>query len=206
MNRRSYYYPYFYPNYHPSGKGFLPASGGGNKKEEIISAIASIIVDNREELISKLDEYKIACSCGLSGATEADLSDIIVENIENEKLRKWIAERTASKFGKSSAEGGDGGGGGNAGAWLGAITELFKLSGTIAGGAQQNKAIKGEYKNLIASEALKYRAEQERGKRAERTMNTLLIAGTSLALLGLGAWFYISSTKKVPIQPIMPVR
>jgi hypothetical protein len=192
--RRGYYYPHFYPNYQPFGKGFLAVSGD-NAKEEAIKAIASIIVDNREELIKELDDLKIACSCGLVGATEADLSDIVVENLGNEKLRKWIAERTASKFAKSSVDGGAD----PVSAIANALGQLFKATGTIVGGAQQNKAVKGEYKNLIVSEALKYKAEQEKAKRTERTTNTLLIAGASLAFLGLGAVFYFGSTKQAPV-------
>jgi hypothetical protein len=198
--RRYYYYPYFYPNYHPSGKGFLAVSGGENMKEETIKAIASIIVDNREELIKELDELKIACSCGLHDATEADLADIIVENIGDEKLRAWIAQRTASKFGKLNAEGGGGSGGGGggagAGSWLSAITEVFKTVGVLVHGGQQNKAIKGEYKNLITQKALEYKAEQEKAKRAQRTTDTIIIVGASLAFIGFGALLYISSTKQ----------
>jgi hypothetical protein len=193
--RRGYYYPHFYPYYHPSGKGFLAVSGD-DSKSEAVKAIASIIVDNREELIKELDDLKIACSCGLVGATEADLSDIIVENLGNEKLRKWIAERTASKFAKSSNADG---GADPVSAIANALGQLFKATGTIVGGAQHNKAVKGEYKNLIATEALKYKAEQEKAKRTERTTNTLLIAGASLAFLGLGAVFYFGSTKQAPV-------
>lgn len=194
--RRSYYYPYFYPNYYrqPADKRFYAAEGEGIR-EEVVKSIAAIIVDNRKELIEKLDEFKIACSCGLHDATEADLSDIIVENLGNEKLRMWLAMRTAEKFSKSSVEGGVD----PVTLALKALGDIFKATGSIVGGAQQNKAIKGQYKNLITNEALKYKAEQERAKQRERTLNTVLAAGASLALLGIGALIYFSSTKRANV-------
>lgn len=196
--RRGYYYPYFYPNYHHSGKGFLAVSGD-DVKQEAVKAIASIIVDNRQELIVELDELKIACSCGLTGATEADLADIVVDNLGNEKLRQWIAKRTASKFNSGASANADGGAD-PVTAIANALGQLFKATGTIVGGAQHNKAVKGEYKNLITQKALEYKTEQEKAKRTERTTNTLLIAGASLTLLGLGAVFYFRSQRQVKVQ------
>lgn len=192
--RRKFYYPNFYPNYsYPrTDRPFFSVSGSGDntKNEDVVKAIAVLIVDNRNELIKKLDELKIACSCGLHDAAEKDLSDIIIENIGNKKLREWIAEKIANKFEYNNGEGGGSSG------WLGAITAAFQTTGVIVSGAQENKAIKGEYKNLIATEAIKYRAEQEKAIQRQKTIETLAIAGVSLAILGLGALFYFSSVKQ----------
>ena len=157
-------YPSSYP--YPPKRDFriFAAEGSGDREDgaskgDAVKAIATVIVDNRAELINKLDELKIACSCGLHEATEKDLSDIIVENIGNGQLRHWIGQKT----------------------------------GIMVSGVQQNKDVKEEYKNLVSDTAIKYRAEREKVNRNKRTTNTLLIAGVSIAIVGV--IYYVNKTK-----------
>jgi hypothetical protein len=202
------YRPYYYPNYpylgysYPLYKDpkFFAMTGSPEKQSDIISGIAKVIVNNREELINKLDELKLACSCGLHEATEKDLSDIVVDNIGNKKLAIWLSEKISGTPYKNAEGGGDSGGkGGGAGGWLTAVTEVFKTIGIISKGSQESKGRKDEYKKLITSEAVKYKQEQERSKSRERNMNTLMIAGGAVLLLGVGVMIYLGSTKKTEV-------
>ena len=190
VRRVSYpYYPLPYP-YSPytlyRDPKYFAMTGD---EQKIISGIAKVIVNNRKELIEKLDELEIACSCGLGDATEKDLSDIIVESIENKKLQEWLADKIAQK-GKYSNAGAD-----PVSAIASAIGSIFQFGTTAVGAGAANKARKAEYKNAITQAAINYKVEQEKNKRSEKTSNTLMIVGGAILLLGVGALIYFGTMK-----------
>lgn len=205
--RRGYpYYPYTLFR----DSKFFAVNGTADKQNEVISGIARIIAENKKELIDKLDKLDLACPCALENASEKDLSEVVIENIGNKDFQKWLSEKIASyRVGISANAEGDGGGdggGGNAGAWLGAVTEVFKTIGIISKGGQQNKAQKAEYKNLIASEAVKYKQAQEKAKRTEQAYNNLMYVGGALIMLGIGAVIYFNVTKDASIKNVQVVQ
>jgi len=197
MPRRAYYpHPYGYPNYpyikYPQFKDTKYfAMDAEEQKSQIISGIAKVIVDNKQELKDKLVQLGLACSCTIDEMKEKDLSDAIIDNISDKELRLWLAKKIA---GDDSTEYK------NAGAdpvtaIASAIGNIFQFGTTAVGAGAANKARKDEYKNQITSTAVNYRAQKEGGKSKEKTTNTLMIAGAALLLLGIGAWIYYGATK-----------
>lgn len=162
-------------------------------REKLLLEISKVIVDNRRELVDKLDELELACSCTIFDASEKDLADIVAENMGNEKFSKWISEKIAAKNPSISADGASGGD------IAGAAANILKVIGDIIKGGQQNKLEKQKYKAQIAEAAQKYRLEREKSKRVERATNTWMIVGGSLLLIGVGAWIYYSSKQPAPV-------
>lgn len=158
-------------------------------KEKLLSEIAGIIVNNRRELVDKLDELELACSCTIFDASEKDLADIVIENMGNEKFSKWLSEKIASNNPSLSADGASGGD------IAGAAANVLKMIGDLIKGGQQNKLEREKYKAQIAEAASKYKLEREKSKRIERATNTWMIVGGSLLLIGIGAFVYYSNTK-----------
>jgi hypothetical protein len=163
---------------------------------KIIKDIAKIIVDNRDELIKKLDELGISCSCSLHDATEKSLSDIIVDNIENKELILWLAEKIASNESEYKNAGAD-----PITAIANAITAIEEnigkgLSLVLAG--QKKRTVKEQYKRDLTLEVIKIKEERERAMRNEKTRDTLIIAGVSFFILGVSALIYFKSTKGQP--------
>lgn len=165
----------------------------GNNQDKVISGIAKVIVNNRKELIAKLVELNLACSCVIEEATEKDLSDVVVENIENKDLQKWLAQKIAANAEYKNA------GADPVTAIANAIGAIFSTVTTGISASAAKKAQKEAYKNAITQKALDYKIAQEKAKTAERTTNTLMIVGGSLLLIGVGFAIYYGTKPKAQL-------
>lgn len=164
--------------------------------QEIVKAIAVVIVDNRDELIKKLDELGIACSCSLHDAAEKDLSDIIIENIDNKELRLWLAGKIISNKSEYKNAGAD-----PITAIANLGTAMYEALGkglVLIRGGQEKRAKKEEYKRDLTLEVIKIKEEREKAMRSEKTRDTLIIVGVSFFILGVSALIYFKSTKVQP--------
>lgn len=157
---------------------------------KIINEIANIIVNNRAGLIKKLDELGIACSCSLFDVTEKDLSEIVIDNIENKELSKWITKKIlledySNVFVIDDA------------IIAGAIILVSTIVGASAKSAQAKKQRAFEYKKILTEKAIELRRQQEEQKAKAKQKETTIIMIASLSLLSIGALFYIVSTRKI---------
>ena len=192
-----YYRPSYYPNYpynpyqtYPRFKDPKYFAMNAESENEIISGIAKIIVNNKQELKDKLVQLGLACSCTIDKQSDADLSDCIVEGMDNKIFQKWLAEKIVKNKSvkELQAEGGD-----PVTAIASAVGDIFKTIGVGVKARQEKLGAKAKYKEAITKSALEYKTQQEKDKRAERTTNNLMIAGGALLLIGVGALIFFGS-------------
>ncbi len=163
MYRRGrFYYPYSYPNYNPSGKGFLAVDGSASSEQTAIKTIAKIIVDNEKELKDELVQLGLACSCTIDETNEKDLSVIVIDNIDNNSLRMWFAKKLSAQPDMISA-----------------------LRGSTLRNMIANKSARDKYRTAIGQEAVNYKATSGGDSKLQPVSGGMpVIIGVSLLLVG----------------------
>lgn len=161
------------------------------KVKQALKAIAEVIVKDRKELIEKLDQLGISCSCSLFDATEEDLSDIVVDNLWNKSLVSWLEKKIADKNEYHNIEP----------VVIGAIiTGVSAIVGSAVKGSQAKKQRIAEYKKLLTKEAVEARKREEEKKRIERERNNKIVIGASFAVIVIGGLIFLGLNAVKPIS------